>query len=214
MTTINAAAPKVYVAPPTLDDKDQVKAIMENRTKSEEASYALFLPKISKGDIHEAFFFDYGSRIAQRMNLPPSSTGAIEGVLLMNVSGHNGRSSADKWALDNAYNVTVTFPDGKKQTLSNQRNAAKGTAEYVTEIPLSLPRQAGITVIEAYPLGSAGVYGYEEGRRIEIHTKGDNDYQLNGKAAETFWHAANPYNPDEEELKEFAEWRTIPLPKV
>ena len=111
--------------------------------------------------------FDYGSGKAQEATvLKAPKDGTMDLTVLMSVSGHT--KEADKFAQENVYNVRVTLPDGSKQTMGG----IKANGEYCTAQNISFPLQQGTTKVEAWPDGSAGPYGYVEGRVINISYDG------------------------------------------
>jgi hypothetical protein len=103
-----------------------------------------------------------------RLELPDNR---LDMVVCMNVSGHDLKDRADKdqalaaRAKDNKYVIQVTRPDGSKERMTGI--SANGSLSTMQAISIK-DMKAGVTVVEAWPEGSAGVGGYVEGRRLEI----------------------------------------------
>jgi len=111
--------------------------------------------------------FDYGTRKPQEATVSKApKDGMMDLTVLMTVSGHT--KEADKFAQENVYNIRVTLPDGTKQTMGG----IKANGDYSTAQNISFPLQNGTTKVEAWPDGSAGPYGYVEGRVININHDG------------------------------------------
>ncbi len=70
---------------------------------------------------------------------------------------------------ENTYNVRIRTPDGTTSELRDLPRNHPGTIELSTRIAIELPLQAGLTIIEAWPTGSAEVAGYVEARRYQVH---------------------------------------------
>lgn len=101
--------------------------------------------------------------------------GKAQGTLAICVSGDQGkRGQSEEFARSTEYRVRVTLPDGTEQLIALSRSVvAQGRprdAEYITYLDLSLPIQKGVTVIEAWPVGSS-VQNFEAGRRLELFHK-------------------------------------------
>jgi hypothetical protein len=97
-------------------------------------------------------------------------------TLCLNVSGHDFKDSNDKplpdaaqrlaaRATDNRYVIQVTRPSGAIERMTGIE--AKGALTTAQDISVR-DMKPGLTIIEAWPEGSAGVGGYVEGRRLEI----------------------------------------------
>jgi len=117
--------------------------------------------------------FHYGTGKPQSMSLNKTLPDKrLDLVICMNVSGHDLKERADKdqalatRAKDNRYVIQVTYPDGTKQRMSGiAANGALSTSQAISIRDM----KPGLTVVEAWPEGSAGVGGYIEGRRLEIN---------------------------------------------
>ena len=117
-------------------------------------------------------FYGYGTykpmTMSLRQELPDNR---LDMVVCMNVSGHDLKDRADKdqalaaRAKDNKYVIQVTRPDGSKERMTGI--SADGALSTMQAISIK-DMKAGVTVVEAWPEGSAGVGGYIEGRRLEI----------------------------------------------
>lgn len=127
-------------------------------------------------------FYGYKTNKPQTLALtkaPPDNR--LDLTLAMNVSSHDFKTMPDKEARklerakSNAYVIQVTHPDGKVETLGGiKANGALSTAHDISIRNL----KPGVTVVEMWPEGSAGVHGYVEGRRLEI--------SLNAGAVDSF----------------------------
>ena len=142
-----------------------LKKDMAQNAKDGVASMTHIVAHNAKMDIRA---FDYGSRKPQEATMSKApKDGMMDLTVLMSVSGHT--READKFAQENVYNIRVTLPDGTKQTMGG----IKANGEYCTAQNISFPVQKGVTKVEAWPDGSAGPYGYVEGRVININYDGE-----------------------------------------
>lgn len=125
-----------------------------------------------------AFNYHTGQCKKASVEVPPSLDASgkriIDLTVLCNVSGHVGAENAARFAQSNKYVIKVTQPDG--QALWMRGIDRKQPVEYCTAQDISFELMKGTTVIEAWPEGSAGVGGYVEGRRYELHF-GDTPFQ-------------------------------------
>ena len=119
-------------------------------------------------------FHGYGSHMPKDVTLRTAlPNNRLDMTVVLNVSGHDFKTLPNRQdllndrAADNSYNIRVTHPSGKVETMSDID--AKG--ELFTVQDISIDMTPGTTVIESWPNGSAGVAGYVEGRRLLI------DYQ-------------------------------------
>jgi hypothetical protein len=117
-------------------------------------------------------FHGYGTHKPMTMSLRQElPNDRLDLVVCMNVSGHDLKDRADKdqalaaRAKDNKYVIQVTRPDGSKERMTGI--SANGSLSTMQAISIK-DMKAGVTVVEAWPEGSAGVGGYVEGRRLEI----------------------------------------------
>lgn len=117
-------------------------------------------------------FYGYGTHKPMTMNLRQAlPEGRLDLVVCLNVSGHDLKDRADKQqalasrAKDNRYVIQVTHADGKIERMTGI--AAHGALSTSQGISIQ-GMKPGVTVVEAWPEGSAGVGGYIEGRRLEI----------------------------------------------
>ncbi len=95
------------------------------------------------------------------------------------VSGHDGLDKATEWAKSNQYIVRVSYPDGTSEDVQFDTRGVKdssktySTPKYGTVSPtisIDVQKYRGQDVtIESWPVGSAGVWGYVEGRRTILH---------------------------------------------
>ena len=167
---------------------------LAKRSKEGGAASVMLLPQ--KGQRYEAFSFSYHTGKTKQMNLKSvPADGMFRGTVVVNVSGHDGADKAKQYAETNTYNVRVTLPNGKVlEALTVPRNEP-GKAEYSTKIPIEFPAMEGKTVVEAWPTGSAGVWGYVEGRRYSLNIGEQHQFDKAASDAEAdAWEAANP-NP-------------------
>lgn len=123
-------------------------------------------------------FYGYKTNKPQTLSLSkPPPDNRLDLTLAMNVSAHDFKNLADKEsrkldrATKNAYVIQVTHPDGKVDTLGGiKANGAFSSAQDISIRDL----KPGVTVVEMWPEGSAGVHGYVEGRRLEISLNAGN----------------------------------------
>lgn len=171
---------------------------LASRAKRGGASSTLFLP--GAGVRFEAYAFSYHTGKAKEMNLSQKpADGMVRGTIVINVSGHDGADRAKEYAKTNSYNICVTMPDGKQIRLNNIPRNNPSDTEYATKIPIEFPWQEGVAKIEAWPTGSAGVFGYIEGRRYQVHMGAAHQFDASKARAEADqWERAHP-NPGEHE---------------
>jgi hypothetical protein len=117
-------------------------------------------------------FYGYGTHKPMTMNLRQAlPEGRLDLVVCLNVSGHDLKDRADRHqalaarAKDNRYVIQVTHADGRIERMTGI--AAHGALSTSQAISIK-GMKPGVTVVEAWPEGSAGVGGYIEGRRLEI----------------------------------------------
>jgi hypothetical protein len=196
--TNSAAAAALGALAPTRPFTENASVSSEMRTLASRsrnggAASVMLLPE--SGVKYDAYAFAYHTNLGKEMNIAGSAPAGsmFRGTLVVNVSGHDGAANAKKYAETNTYNVRVTLPNGKVlQALNIPRNDPN-KAEYSTKIPVEFPLMPGKTIVESWPTGSAGVWGYVEGRRYSVNV-GDQhqfDYKAANKAADA-WERANP----------------------
>ncbi len=118
----------------------------------------------------EKWAFAYHTNLAKEANLlsaPPG--GKLNLTALVNVSGHTGQ--VETYAKDpkQTFNVSVTGPDGKTQSMKVNRTKPTG-AEYVVAVDMQIDvSKPGTYVISGWPEGSGGAGGYVEGRQYKLH---------------------------------------------
>jgi hypothetical protein len=172
-------------------------ADLASRAKRGGASSTTFLP--AAGVKFDAYAFSYHTGKAKEMNLPQKpADGMVRGTIVINVSGHDGAERAKEFAKTNSYNVCITMPDGKQIRMNNIPRNNPNDTEYATKIPIEFPYTEGTVRVEAWPTGSAGVGGYVEGRRYNIHM-GKDQFDVNkARQDAAAWERAHP-NPGEHE---------------
>lgn len=109
-------------------------------------------------------------------NLGKTGIARLDG--LIPVSGHvrvnndgkylSKNETAELFAKTNKYNLVVTRPDGKRETIDGVSSTG-----LVTGVALALKLQKGATQVQFYPQGSAGISGYGNGRTIELQYDGE-----------------------------------------
>ncbi|MCC7074379.1 MAG: hypothetical protein IT383_23940 [Deltaproteobacteria bacterium] len=171
---------------------------LASRAKRGGASSTSFLP--AQGVRYDAYAFSYHTGRAKEMNLSQKpADGMVRGTIVINVSGHDGAERAAQYAKSNSYNVCITLPDGKQIRMNNIPRNNPGSAEYATKIPIEFPWQEGVARIEAWPTGSAGVGGYVEGRRYNVHMGDAHQYDVaKARTDAAEWERQHP-NPSEYE---------------
>lgn len=168
---------------------------LASRARRGGASSTSFLP--AKGVQFDAYAFSYHTGKAKEMNLKGKpADGMVRGTIVINVSGHDGAGPAEQYAKTNTYNVCITMPDGKQIRMNNIPRNNPSSAEYATKIPIEFPWTEGTVRIEAWPSGSAGVGGYVEGRRYNVHMGKDQFDVKKANQEAAAWERANP-NPGE-----------------
>jgi hypothetical protein len=122
-------------------------------------------------------FHGYGTGKPMTLTLrKPLPDDRLDLTVCLNVSGHDFKDANDKpfpdakdrilaRAKDNKYVIQVTRPDGTVEKMTGI--AARGALSTAQDISIR-GMKPGLTVVEAWPEGSAGVGGYREGRRLEI----------------------------------------------
>lgn len=151
----------------------QVRAVLADlaqRCKNGGASSMMFLP--ARDVPAQAWAFAYHTGKAKEMNLKAApADGMVKGTIVINPSGHDSTPGAlERFAKTNTYNVRVQLPNGETLTWNNVPRNDPSKAEYATAIDVAFPYMKGVTVVEAWPGGSAGVGGYLEGRRYHVHS--------------------------------------------
>lgn len=176
---------------------------LASRARRGGASSTMFLP--AKGVQYDAYAFSYHTNKGKEMNLKNKpADGMVRGTIVINVSGHDGAQAAEKYAKSNTYNVCITEldskgnPTGKQIRMNNIPRNNPNSAEYATKIPIEFPWKEGSVRIEAWPTGSAGVYGYVEGRQYNIHMGKDQFDVQQARQEAAAWERAHP-NPSEHE---------------
>lgn len=128
--------------------------------------------------------------------LPPSG-GSLDLAIILTVSAHNGKDKVENWALNNTYNVDVSFvPQGSSASRSiySSYNFGPGPGStgssyeavmtkfkyngQVKMLPLAVVKkvsidhpEAGVYTVSGGPVSSAGYGGYLEGRVTRITVK-------------------------------------------
>jgi hypothetical protein len=170
---------------------------LASRAQRGGASSTTFLPE--NGMKYDAFAFSYHTGLAKQMNIPNRpADGMVRGTIVINVSGHDGAERAKDFAKTNSYNVCITLPDGKQIRMNNIPRNNPNSEEYATKIPIEFPFTDGKVTVEAWPTGSAGVFGYIEGRRYEVHMGKDQFDVGKARTAAAEWERQHP-NPREGE---------------
>lgn len=91
--------------------------------------------------------------------------GILEGTLLLPVSGHLGPESASRWSVTDTYNILVEVGGQRRANLvSNARSLNLVT---VQEIQLQMVKGEVVRILYDRS-GSAGPYGYIEGRALDL----------------------------------------------
>lgn len=106
---------------------------------------------------------------------------------------HLGNHARRKvYGAENTYHVRIRSADGKTIDVEGIERNHPERIEYATRIPLELPLHAGVTVLEAWPTGSAGAEGYVEARRYRIHVGKDLFDEAKARAGAQRYEAAHP----------------------
>lgn len=95
-------------------------------------------------------------------------SGKLDMMMLIPTSGHTGLANAQKWAVQSKYNIRIIHADGSVQNLGKIQSV-----DLVTQHGMSINLQKGMTKIQIWADGSAGVGGFKAGREMEVNWSGN-----------------------------------------